>query len=170
MCYTVGVFVGPTPVSQGENAKVVFVSREMVRSGSDESFSRRVPIVVVAEYILDILGRQFANRVAGARPRVALPRAGIPPHCTEQADKARNADRVVHVRGRDGVDGGEEQHHADENHPCDGHGVDGLAPAAHGVWACVEDDSIFVPSMCDDDSDVGDVECGRGDVEDGGYG
>ena len=34
----------------------------------------------------------------------------------------------------------------------------------------MKDDAVFIPAVRDDDSNVGDVECGGRDVEDGGYG
>jgi hypothetical protein len=134
------------------------------------SSSRRIPIVIITQHVLDILRRKLANCITGTRSRVALPRTSIPPHRAEQPDECRNADSVVHVGRRHGVDGREEQHCADEDDPGHGNGIDGLAPAAHSVWTWVERDAIFVPAVRDDDGDVGDVKCGGGDVEDGRYG
>lgn len=137
---------------------------------SGSLFSRREPIIIITEDVLNILRRQLANSIARARSGVALPCTGIPPHSAKQANEARDANRVVHVRGRDGIDCWEEQHRADENDPCHSDGVDGLAPRAHRVRAGVEDDAILIPAMRDNHGNVGDVECWCGDVKDGGDG
>lgn len=129
--------------------------------------SRRESVVVVAEDVFWVLWRKLANRVAGAWPSVAFSGTGIPPHGAEQADKARYAYRVIHVVWLYWFDSREEQHHTDEDNPCHGDGVDRLAPASQCVWTGVEDDSVFVPSMRNDDGDIGKIQSRCGDVEDG---
>lgn len=123
--------------------------------------------VVVVENLIWVLRWQHINGVASTWTSVLLPRPSVPPHCAEKANKGRDADGVVHVVGSNGSSSREEENHTDEDDPCDGNEVDRFAPPAHGVWSGMEDNSAFIPAVCNDDSDVTNVQGGRGDVENG---
>ncbi|KAI9863539.1 MAG: hypothetical protein M1824_000219 [Vezdaea acicularis] len=115
---------------------------------------------VICRWDLDeqILSPGACIRIAGAGP---------PPSDGKQGDKGGDGDAVVHVAGGDGADGGEEEDGADEEDPGNGDEVDGLAPAAEGVWPVNEADARGVGEARDDDGDVGEVEGRGGHVEDG---
>ena len=123
-------------------------------------------VVVVAEDVLWILRWKHVDGVACARAGVLLPCTRIPPNRAKQANEGCHTDSVVHVVGPDWLDSREEQHNTDEDDPCHCNRIDRLAPSAHCVWSRVESDSILVPSVCNDDCDVTDVQGRGGDVED----
>ena len=127
--------------------------------------SRPLNCIVVAENVLWILGWKHVDGIAGARAGVLFPCPGIPPGRAKQANEGCHTNSVVHVVGPHWLHGREEQHNTNEDNPCDCDRIDRLAPFAHGVWSRMEDDSVFVPSVCDDDCNVTDVQSGRGDVK-----
>ena len=105
------------------------------------------------------------RRIEMDLPCVRLPRSSEPPSGTEKTDESRHADGVVHIARLDGLHGGEEEHHTDEDDPRHCNGVDWFAPSAHRVWSGMEDHLSLIPSMRNDDGNVTDVQ-GRGsDVE-----
>ena len=75
----------------------------------------------------------------------------------------------AHVQHRDRDRGGEEEHHADEDHPRDGDDVDRPPPAAERVLHAPVDvvERVAVQQVREDDGHVRQVERGRGHVEDG---
>jgi hypothetical protein len=126
--------------------------------------------IVVAEDLLWVLGRKHVDGIVGSWADVSLPRSGEPPHRAEKADEACHANGVVHVGHLDRSHGWEEEHDTNEDDPCHRNGVDRFAPSAHCVGSRVELHLSFVPTVCDDDCDVADIQGWRGDVEDGGDG
>jgi len=121
--------------------------------------------VVIAENVFWVFGWKHVDSVARARASILLPRSCIPPHCAEKTDKGCHTDGVVHVVWSDRLDGREEEDDTDEYDPYYCNRIDWFAPPAHRVWSRVEDNSAFIPSVGNDDSDVADVQGRCGDVE-----
>jgi hypothetical protein len=121
--------------------------------------------IIVVKDFLGILWWKHINSVACAWTSVLLPRSRKPPHGAEQTNEGCHTNGIVHVVWSDWLDGREEKHDANEGDPCHCDSIDRLAPSAHCVWSRVEDHGAFVPSVCDDDRDVADIQGRRGDVE-----
>jgi len=113
--------------------------------------------IVIAENVLWVFWWKHIDRIACARASILLPRSCIPPHCAEETDKGCHTDGVVHVVWSDRLDGREEEDDTDEYDPCHCNRIDWFAPSAHRVWSRVEDHGAFIPSVCNDDSNVADV-------------
>ena len=105
--------------------------------------------------------------VTGGWGTNSLSCSSIPPNHAEKSNESRNTDGIVHVGGSDRLRGREEQNDTDEADPSHGDRIDGLAPPAHAERTWMKLDSSLVPAMRDDDSNVADVECRCGDIEDG---
>lgn len=88
-----------------------------------------------------------------------------PPAHAENCNEACHANGVVHVRRCNRPNRGEEQDDTDEADPNDGDIIDWLAPAAEGVWAFDELDSVLVDSVRGNNGDVAEVESRGSDVE-----
>jgi hypothetical protein len=121
--------------------------------------------IVVAENVFWVLRWKHVDGIASPRTSVFLSRSGEPPHRAEKTDEGCHTDGIVHVVGSDWLDGREEEHNTNEADPCHCDCIDRLAPSAHCVWTRVENHSTLVPSMCNDNRDVADIQGGRGDVE-----
>jgi hypothetical protein len=126
--------------------------------------------IVIAKNLLWVLRRKHVDGIVRSWADVSLPCSGEPPHCTEKTDETCHANGVIHVGHLDRSHGWEEEHDTDEDDPCHRNGVDRLAPSAHCVRSGVELHLSFVPSVCDDDCDVADIQGWRGNVKDGGDG
>lgn len=129
------------------------------------TWTRPLNGVVVAENVLWVLWWKHVDGIACAWASVLLPCTGVPPDRAEQANEGCHADSVIHVVGSDWLHSWEEQHNTNEDDPCHCDRVDRLAPSTHCVWSRMEDDGVFIPSVCDDDCDVTDVQSRCCDVE-----